>query len=328
VGALGASTRAGRRAPANRGAFLARRLLQAVPTVLGVTLLVFLMIHLVPGDPARALLGVRATPRQIAELHHEWGLDRSLPAQYGTFLLRLAHGDLGRSVTLDTTVGSVVGQRLPVTGLLIAVAIVFTVLLTLPLATIAAVRRDTPIDAAVRSLPVIGLGMPPFWVGIMLILLFALTVRIFPVGGWGNGFAGHLRAAVLPALTIAIGITPITVRSLRASMIEVLGADFVATARAKGLSGSRVVRRHVLRNAAIPTLTVLAVNVGFLIGGTVVIEQVFAIPGLGQLMFNGISNRDFALVQGITLVFACAVVLVNLVTDLLYTVIDPRVGLG
>jgi peptide/nickel transport system permease protein len=151
---------------------------------------------------------------------------------------------------------------------------------------------------------------------------------VFPVGGWGEGIAGHLRSAVLPALTIAIGIAPMTIRSLRASMIEVLNADFVATARAKGLSGTRVVARHVLRNAAIPTITVLAVNVGFLIGGTVVIEQVFAIPGLGQLMFDGISNRDFSLVQGITLVFACGVLLTNLVTDLLYTVIDPRVALG
>jgi peptide/nickel transport system permease protein len=182
------------------------------------------------------------------------------------------------------------------------------------------------VDAVVRSVPVVGLGMPSFWVGIMLILLFALTVPIFPVGGWGEGFAGHLHSAILPAVTIAIGTAPITVRSLRASMIEVLGADFIATARAKGLSSSRVVSRHVLRNAAIPTLTVLAVNVGFLIGGTVVIEQVFAIPGLGQLMFEGIANRDFSLVQGITLVFATGVVLVNLVTDVLYTVIDPRVG--
>jgi peptide/nickel transport system permease protein len=170
--------------------------------------------------------------------------------------------------------------------------------------------------------------MPAFWVGIMLVLLLSLKVHLFPVGGWGTGVGGHLRSAILPSLTIALGITPITVRSLRASMIEVLGADFVATARAKGLSGTRVVARHVLRNAAIPTLTVLSVNIGFLIGGTVVIEQVFDVPGLGLLMLNGISNRDFALVQGVTIVFAAGVVLTNLLTDLLYSVIDPRVGLA
>ena len=311
-----------------RGGFVARRLLQAVPTILGVTVLVFFMIHLVPGDPALALLGPRATPGAIARLHHEWGLDRPLLSQYGLFMQRLLHFDLGRSTYHDASVLSLIGDRLPVTLLLIGLSVIFTVVVTIPLATLAALRRGRPVDAVVRSLPVVGLGMPPFWVGIMLILLFSLTVRIFPVGGWGEGFGGHLRSAVLPAVTIAIGITPITVRSLRASMIEVLGADFVATARAKGLSGTRVVFRHVLRNAAIPTLTVLAVNIGFLIGGTVVIEQVFAIPGLGQLMFDGISNRDFSLVQGITLVFAAGVVLVNLLTDVLYTVIDPRVGLA
>jgi peptide/nickel transport system permease protein len=312
---------------AGRSGFVARRLLQAVPTVLGVTVLVFFMIHLVPGDPARALLGPRATPQAIAQLHHEWGLDRPLLSQYGLFLERLLHADLGRSTYHDAEVLTLIGQRLPVTLLLLGLAVLFTILVTVPLATVAAVRRGRPVDAVVRSLPVVGLGMPPFWVGIMLILLFSLTLHVFPVGGWGEGFGGHVRSAVLPALTIAIGITPMTIRSLRASMIEVLNADFVATARSKGLSGSRVVFRHVLRNAAIPTLTVLAVNVGFLIGGTVVIEQVFAIPGLGQLMFDGISNRDFSLVQGITLVFATGVVLTNLLTDVLYTVIDPRVAI-
>jgi peptide/nickel transport system permease protein len=312
----------------SRGGFALRRLLQAIPTVLGVTALTFFLIHLVPGDPARALLGPRATPALIAQLHHQWGLDKPLWTQYELFLGRLAHGNLGQSIYLDASVRSLIVQRLPVTSILIGLAILFTILLTVPLATIAAVRRGRPVDHAVRSLPVVGLGMPAFWVGIMLVLLLSLKVHLFPVGGWGTGVGGHLRSAILPSLTIALGITPITVRSLRASMIEVLGADFVATARAKGLSGTRVVARHVLRNAAIPTLTVLSVNIGFLIGGTVVIEQVFDVPGLGLLMLNGISNRDFALVQGVTIVFAAGVVLTNLLTDLLYSVIDPRVGLA
>jgi peptide/nickel transport system permease protein len=311
----------------SRGGFVARRLVQAVPTVLGVTVLVFFLIHLVPGDPAAALLGPRSTPALIAKLHHEWGLDRPLLSQYGLFLRRLLHGDLGQSIYHDASVRSLIVERLPVTAIIVGLGVLFTIVLTIPLATLAAVRRDKPVDHVVRSLPVVGLGMPAFWVGIMLILLLSLKAHLFPVGGWGSGAWNHLRAAVLPALTIALGIAPITIRSLRASMIEVLGADFVATARSKGLSGSRVIARHVLRNAAIPTLTVLSVNIGFLIGGTVVIEQVFAIPGLGQLMFDGISNRDFSLVQGVTLVFAAGVVLTNLVTDLLYSVIDPRVAL-
>jgi peptide/nickel transport system permease protein len=310
-----------------RSRFVLRRLLQAVPTVLGVTLLVFLLLHLVPGDPARALLGPRATPGEITRLHHEWGLDRPLYVQFGLFLSRLVHGDLGQSIFLDDSVRSLIAQRIPVTGSLIVLGVVFTILVTVPLAAFAAVRRDGPIDYAVRALPVVGLGMPSFWIAIMLVLAFSLKVPIFPVGGWGTGVSGHLVSLILPALTIAIGITPITIRSLRASMIEVLGADYVATARMKGISGSRLIFRHVLPNAAIPTLTVLAVNVGFLIGGVAVIEQVFALPGLGQLLFLGISNRDFSVVQGVTLVFAAAVVATNLITDVVYSLIDPRVSL-
>lgn len=311
----------------SRGWFVVRRLVQAVPTVLGVTILVFFLIHLVPGDPAAALLGPRATPQLIKRLHHEWELDRPLWSQYEFFLRRLMHGDLGQSIYHDAGVRSLIVQRLPVTAILVGLAVLFTISLTVPLATLAAVQRDKAADHVIRAVPVVGLGMPGFWVGIMLILLFSLKLDLFPVGGWGSGWVQHLHAAVLPALTIAIGITPITIRSLRASMIEVLGADFIATARSKGLSGTRVITRHVLRNAAIPALTVLSVNIGFLIGGTVVIEQVFDLPGLGQLMFDGISNRDFSVVQGVTLVFAAAVILTNLITDLLYSIIDPRVVL-
>jgi peptide/nickel transport system permease protein len=311
----------------SRSRFVVRRLLQAVPTVLGVTLLVFLLLHLVPGDPARALLGPRATPGLIAKLHHEWGLDQPLYTQFWLFLVRLVHGDLGDSTFLDASVRSLIIERFPVTGLLILFGVVLTILITVPLAAIAASRRDRPIDLAVRAIPVVGLGMPSFWIGIMLVLIFALGLDLVPTGGWGEGWGEHLVSLVLPALTIAIGITPITIRSLRASMIEVLGADYVSTARVKGVRGVRLIFRHVLPNAAIPTITVLAVNVGFLIGGIVVIEQVFALPGLGQLLFIGISNRDFSVVQGVTLVFAAAVVLTNLLTDVTYSLIDPRVTL-
>jgi peptide/nickel transport system permease protein len=311
----------------SRSRFIVRRLLQAVPTVLGVTLLVFLLLHLVPGDPARALLGPRATPELITRLHHEWGLDQPLYQQFWLFLTRLTHGDLGNSLFLDASVRSLIVQRIPVTGLLILFGVLLTVLLTVPLAALAASRRDSPIDAAVRAIPIVGLGMPSFWIGIMLVLVFSLGLGILPVGGWGESWGRHLVSLVLPALTIAIGITPITIRSLRASMIEVLGADYVSTARVKGVGGMRLILQHVLPNAAIPTITVLAVNVGFLIGGVVVIEQVFALPGLGQLLFLGISNRDFSVVQGVTLVFAAAVVLINVITDVTYTLIDPRVSL-
>lgn len=307
--------------------FIVWRLAQAVLVLLGVTALVAAMIQIVPGDPALALLGPRATPEGIAFLHKEWGLDRSPPEQYFLFLERLVQGDLGRSMYYDATVSSLIADRILITASLLGLGALLTIVITVPLATLAAVRRDSIADHAVRALPVIGLGMAAPWIGIMLILLFALQVPVFPVGGIGEGIGGYLYYLFLPALTVAIGMAPLTIRSLRSAMVDVLDADFIATVRAKGLSSGQVIRRHVLRNAVLPAITVMSINIGWLIGGTVVIERVFAIPGLGQLMFDGIFNRDFTLVQALTLVFAVGVVLNNLLTDILYSIIDPRVAL-
>lgn len=177
----------------------------------------------------------------------------------------------------------------------------------------------------VRAIPLVGLGMPSFWVGIMLIWVFGLRLRWFPVGGYGSGFTGHLHSMFLPSLTVAIAISPLLVRSLRASMLHVLESEYVTTARSKGLRRRQVLRRHVLRNAIIPTITVLGINIGFLVGGTLVIENVFALPGIGSLMLTAIFNRDFPVVQGVTLVFAILVVLVTLLTDVTYSLLDPRV---
>jgi peptide/nickel transport system permease protein len=174
--------------------------------------------------------------------------------------------------------------------------------------------------------PLIGLGMPPFWVAFLLIYFFGIKVHWFPVGGYGQGFFGHLRSMFLPALVVAIALSPVVIRSLRASMLNVLGADFITTAKSKGVGGPRLFWRHVLRNAVIPAVTVLSINIGFLIGGTVVVEQVFALPGVGQLMLNSIFQRDFPVVQGVTLAFAILVVLVNLLADMAYAALDPRVS--
>lgn len=312
----------------NSLAYALRRLLQAVPTLIGITVLVFFMIHLVPGDPARAMLGPKATPSLLAELHHKWGLDRPLWNQYVLFVRRLAHGSLGQSFVYHAPATTLILQRLGATLFLIGLGTLFTVIVTIPLAIFAALNRDRFVDQVVRAIPLVGLGMPSFWVGIMLILLLSLKLHLFPVGGYGVGFRGHLSSMVLPALTVALGISPLTIRSLRASMLEVLEADFITTARSKGLSRQRLLLRHAVRNAIMPMITVLSVNVGYLIGGTVVIEQVFGLPGIGSLMLGAISNRDFALVQGITLVFAILVVLVNLITDIVHSQIDPRVRFG
>ena len=305
--------------------YIFKRCLLAVPTILGVTILVFFMIHLVPGDPAVTLLGPRATPELIAQLHHAWGLDKPLLQQYLLYMNRLIHGDLGRSFFFQLPATTLIAERTGATVLLLVTATLFTVVVTIPLAILAAIKRDKTVDHLVRSVPIATLGMPSFWVGIMLILVVSLRLGLLPVGGYGQNLPEHLQSVILPALTIALAISPMTIRSLRASMIDVLEADYILTARAKGASSGRVLGRHALRNALIPMVTVLSVNIGWLVGGTVVIERVFAIPGIGGLMLDAIANRDFALVQAITLVFAVFVIFVYLVADVSYSLIDPRV---
>jgi len=308
------------------GGYVGRRLLHLVPIALGVTILCFFLIHLVPGDPARTILGNQATDQRVALLRHQWGLDRPLPVQYEKFMGRMVRGDLGTSLFYGVSAGRLVLQRLPVTLWLIGFGALLSVLIAVPLAALAATRRDRLPDHVVRAVPLVGLGFPPFYIGIVVLLVFGLHLgRAFPVGGYGNGFAGHVHSMFLPALTVAFGIAPILVRSLRASLLEVLESDYVVTARSKGLPERRVLTRHALRNAVISTVSVLGVNIGYLVGGTLVIEQVYALPGIGQLMINSINQRDFPVVQGVTLVFSVMVVLVYLLTDVAHALLDPRV---
>ncbi len=306
--------------------YVVRRLIQLVPIVLGVTVLVFFLIHLVTGDPARTMLGNHATPQKVALLHREWGLDKPLPLQYWRFLERMVRGDLGSSLFYSVPAGRLVVQRLPPTLWLIGLGTLFAVLIAVPLAALSATKRDRLPDQIVRAVPLVGLGFPQFWLGIMLLLAFGLHLgRHFPVGGYGNGVLGHLHSMFLPGLTVALAIAPILVRSLRASLLEVFESDYVTTARSKGLPERRVLVRHALRNAVISTVSVLGVNIGYLVGGTLIVEQVFALPGIGQLMINSIFQRDFPIVQAVTLVFAIMVVLVYLLTDVVHALLDPRV---
>ena len=305
--------------------YVGKRLLLLIPVVLGVSFLAFLLIHLVPGDPARTFLGFRATPQSVKGLDHAWGLDRSLPVQYWLFLDRLGHGDFGQSLFYQANVRSLIASRLPVTLLLLVYATVLSLLISIPVALLAAVKRNTWIDQAARGIPIAGIGMPSFWLGIMLILIFALRLHMFPVGGYGQDIQHHLWSMFLPGLTVALSISPMLIRSMRASLIEALDSDYVAFARSKGLPGRYVLLRYGLRNASISAVTILGINIGFLVGGTLIVENVFAVPGLGSLMVQSILNRDFPVVQGITLVFAALVIIVYLLTDLAYAALDPRV---
>ena len=308
--------------------YVVRRLLQAIPVVLGITIITFFLLRLIPGDPAMTLLGNRGTPEQIALLRARWGLDEPIWIQFWLFLKQLAHGDTGASLFYQVPTRTLIASRIGVTMALVAFATLFSILITVPLATIAAIRKDRSADHVIRAVPLVGLGMPSFWVGLVLILVFAVNLGWFPVGGWGETIPEHIYGLILPALTSALAIVPLLVRSLRVGMLEVLQADYIATARSKGLREHRVLLIHVARNAIIPTLTLLGINIAFLIGATVVVERVFQLNGLGSLMLSAISNRDFPVVQGVTFVFALSVVIINLATDLTAARLDPRIRLS
>ena len=308
--------------------YILKRLVALIPVLLGISFIVFFLIRLIPGDPAATLLGSHATPEGVRALRTQLGLTEPLWRQYLTFLGDLLHGNLGYSYVYSSSVADLITTSLPVTIWLLISGTVFTLLVAVPLAVLAAVRRGGLADNVIRAVPVVGLGLPSFWLGIILILFFGLKLRWFPVAGYGTSLVDHLRGIVLPGITVALALSPIVIRSLRASMIEVLSSDYIVTARSKGISTSRVVLGHALRNAAVSSVTVLGVNVAYLTGSTLVVERVFSLPGIGQQMINSILGRDFPTVQGITLTFAIIVVVVNLLTDVTHAALDPRVKLA
>jgi len=307
--------------------FLLRRLLLVAPTVFGVITLVFLLIHCIPGDPVDVMLGETASVADKAQLRRQLGLDQPVALQYGRYLVRLAHGDLGRSLHSGRPVRRLIVARYPATlelaagALLVAVVLAAPLgVLAAPLGVLAAARPRSAFDAAGRVVAVLGIALPNFWLGPLLILLFAIDLEWAPVSGRGG--LAHL---VLPALTLGFGMAAVLTRMLRATLLERLGDDYVRTARAKGAGEMRVVLRHALRNAVLPVVTVLGLQAGALLAGAIITETIFAWPGLGRLTLLAIQTRDYPLVQGCILVIALSYVGVNLVTDLLYGCIDPRV---
>jgi peptide/nickel transport system permease protein len=301
------------------------RLLQLVPVLLGITLIAFLLLRVLPGDPATLLLGARGSAEDVTRLKAQLGLDRPLWEQYLGFLWDMVSGSMGQSITHHRPAAEVIFQRLPATLLLVGYSTVLTILMTFPLAILAALRKDTGVDIGIKGTFVVAMSMPSFWLGILLILLLSVRLELFPVSGYGSGVIDRLWHLFLPAFVIALSTSALTIRSLRSSILAVMKADFIDTARAKGLLGSEIMMRHILRNSLISMVSVLAVHTSWVIGGTVVIEAVFAIPGVGFLLVSSIYARDYPLIQGLTVVFAVLVVLINLLADLAYAVIDPRV---
>ena len=304
--------------------YVIRRLLQIIPLFLAVMVLIFVLVHLIPGDPVSTLLGDRATPEIVARANRQLGLDKPLVVQFALFVNQLLHGDLGESINLKIPVLRLIGERLPVTLFLTVYAAVLGVLMAVPLAVLAAVRRNTWTDALIRGVFQLGLSLPVFYVALQLLTLLGARLGWFPIGGYGEGFTAHLYHLFLPALTLGLNLAAVLLRTLRSSVIEVLTAEYVDFARAKGLRTRVIMTRHVLRNALISTVTLLGLNIGALIGGAVITETVFAIPGVGRLMVDAIFSRDYPVVQGLTLVFALLVSLVFLATDLLHARLDPR----
>jgi peptide/nickel transport system permease protein len=316
------------------GRYLAQRLAGAIPTLLGVSVLTFAFIRLIPGDAIAARLGTSTAldPEQLASLRSYFGLDQPLPVQFWTWLTSLLHGDAGYSIRTGRPVLVEIAQRLPATLELTVAAAVIAIAVGVPLGLVSALRPRSRLDVIVRIGGLVALSLPSFWLGTLIIVLFSLYLRWLPNTGGYVEFAqdplANLGLLLFPAITLGLALAGATMRMTRSAMLDVLGADYVRTATAKGLAPSVVVRRHVLKNGLIVVVTLLGIQVGQLLGGTVVVEEIFSVPGVGRMLLAAIVQRDYALVQGAVLGIAVLFVGVNIVVDLLYGYLDPRIRLG
>jgi peptide/nickel transport system permease protein len=309
-------------------AFLLRRLLQMVPVLVLVMALVFVIFRLIPGDPAIMILGANPNPEALAALRHSFGLDQPIPVQFAKWLGDAVRGDLGNSRINDQSVVSLVLAKFPVTAELAGVAMVIGCVLGIPAGIVSALRRDSWLDFGTRIVGLFGFSLPNYWLAILLVILFSLKLGWLPPAGYVSpreDFEKHLRYLILPAITLGLPVAAEQMRFLRASMLDVIQQDYVRTARAKGLRPATVVVRHALKNALIPFLTITGLQIGFLLGGSVVIEQIFTWPGIGWLTFQSIEARDYAVVQGTVLLSAICFLVMNLLVDIGYMAIDPRI---
>jgi peptide/nickel transport system permease protein len=304
----------------------AGRLLAMVPLLLALSMASFALVHVIPGDPALVMLG-EGNPQALQDLREQLGLNKPLTVRYGEWLGRVVRGDLGESLYNKTRISEELIWRMPTTAALVALSLCFAVAVGLPAGLLSAAFRNTWVDHAARLLTLVSLSLPSFWLGLMLIILFSLKLDLLPIVGYEpitRDFWGGLRFLILPAVALGGHLAALLTRLTRSSMLEVLGQDYVRTARAKGLHDTVVLMRHALRNALIPIVTVIGINIGILLGGSAVIETVFVLPGVGQLVVRSLYNRDLPVIQGLILYVAVIYVLVNLLVDVLYTFLDPR----
>jgi peptide/nickel transport system permease protein len=310
--------------------YIARRLLQMVPVLFFVSVIIFTLINLIPGDAARLFLGEEASPDALAALRHQMGLDRPLPVQYGRWVGGMLHGDFGHSFKDNRSVLGTVLQKIPVTAELSAMALLIAWTIAIPAGVLAAWRRRTAADYTASAAALAGLSVPNFWLGIMLIYLFAVNLHWLPASGYvppNQDLGRNLRTLIMPAFVQGVILAAVVMRQLRSSMLEVLSADFVRTASAKGLAAATVLVRHALRNAVIPVITVMGIQLGALLGGVVITETIFSVPGLGRLAVESIYARDYPMLEGVVMFSAFSVLAVNLAVDVVYSLIDPRITL-
>jgi peptide/nickel transport system permease protein len=298
-----------------------------IPVFLIATIIVFALVRAIPGDPARVMLGDRASQEAVDLLRHKMGLDKSIPEQFWIFFKDMLHLDFGTSMKYKLPVGELLISRLACTALLALVTVIFTVVISFILGYVAGMKKGSFIDLIIRFYALFGLSAPSFWIGLVLLDFFALKLKLFPVSGWGNTMGEHLKAMVLPALTSAIYVSGILIRNLRSNVIDISKSDYVDFAISKGISPARLSIFHVVRNALIPATTLLSLRVAVMLSGSVVLETVFTLPGLGNLLVNSIYSRDYPVVQGVVMMFVVLVMLINLITDILYSLLDPRVKL-
>jgi peptide/nickel transport system permease protein len=308
--------------------YIVRRILAMLPVLFLVSVIVFSLIHLTPGDPAITMLGEEATPEAVAALRAKLGLDQPLPVQYLRWVGSVLQGDLGRSIRSNQPVSEAIAQRLPVTLELAILSVLIGVAIAIPVGIVSAMRRNSPLDTASTGAALLGVSLPNFFLAILLIFIFSVHLRWLPPIGYtprADGVLDNLKRMLMPAITLGTALSAIVMRMTRSSLLEVLDQDYVRTARAKGLAEMRVIRVHALKNSLIPVATVVGLQIGGLLGGAIITETIFALPGIGRLLVDSIFQRDFPLVQGVVLFTSLAFLVVNLLVDLLYAFLDPRI---
>ncbi|HEY4166757.1 MAG TPA: ABC transporter permease [Reyranella sp.] len=308
-------------------AFLTRRLLQIIPTVILVSMLIFGLQQLLPGDPALIMAGEERDPKVLAEIRQQYRLDRPIPEQYFYWMKGVLSGNLGESMRLKASVGSLVSQKLPVTLQLAAMAFLIAIGIGIPAGIVSAVKKETAWDYGANLFSLWGLSTPNFWLGILLIFLFSVTLGWLPASGYvrpGENWEQSLATTIMPAFVLGNALAAVLMRHTRSAMLQAMGTDYVRTARAKGLAEGRVVLKHALRNAMTPVITLLALEFGTLLSGAVLTEQIFSIPGFGKLIVDSVFNRDYAVVQGVVLVTSTIYISLNLLADIAYMLVNPR----